>query len=91
MEKHFEATQSRVDAAKREGNIARSQEAGAVAAFAGGIAGLLLVLESLANAARTAVEAAPAGTDPSACFEICGLMLVPMAAAATASVAMSLL
>lgn len=91
MEKHFEATQSRIDAAKAVGNLARSQEASAVAAFTGGIVGVLLVLEPLASAARAAIVASAAGAGPSGALGICGLMLVPMATAASAGMGVSLL
>ncbi|MDQ2680513.1 MAG: EscU/YscU/HrcU family type III secretion system export apparatus switch protein [Candidatus Eremiobacteraeota bacterium] len=91
MEKHFEATQSRIDAAKREGNIARSQDACAVAGFTGGIIGTLAVLPALGGAAANALVTASAGGSPSASFEIAGLMLVPMTAAAFASLGVSIM
>lgn len=57
-DKRFEATPSRLAHAKREGNVARSQDLNAVAAFAAATLALFAVLASLAGAARGALAAA---------------------------------
>jgi flagellar biosynthesis protein FlhB len=57
-EKRFDATPSRRDRAKREGNAARSHEIAGVASFAGGLAGLALALPLLTFLAAGAVRGA---------------------------------
>ncbi|MDQ2908918.1 MAG: EscU/YscU/HrcU family type III secretion system export apparatus switch protein [Candidatus Eremiobacteraeota bacterium] len=57
-DKRFEATPSRLARAKREGDVARSQDLGAVAAFAGAALALFGVLPWLTAAARAAFAAA---------------------------------
>ncbi len=52
-EKRFDATPSRRERARREGNAAHSHEVASVAGFAGGLLGLMAVLPLLAAAAFT--------------------------------------
>jgi flagellar biosynthetic protein FlhB len=56
-EKHFDATPSRRERAKRDGRSARSQEAAGVASFAAALAGLALSLPLLGAAAAVAFRA----------------------------------
>lgn len=85
-DKRFDATPSRRDRAKREGNAARSHEVAGIASFAGALAGLVLVLPLLTFLAAGAVRA---GTDASAAamraLLFAGLALVPAACAAAAA------
>jgi flagellar biosynthesis protein FlhB len=64
-DKRFDATPSRRDRAKREGNAARSHEVAGIASFAGALAGLALALPLLTwlafGAVRAAGDAAAAG------------------------------
>jgi flagellar biosynthesis protein FlhB len=53
--KRFDATPSRRERAKREGNVARSHEVAAIASFAGGLLALTLVLPWLGALALVAV------------------------------------
>jgi len=59
-EKRFDATPSRRERAKREGNSARSSELSGVASFAGGLAALAAVLPLLAASAAQALRASSA-------------------------------
>ncbi|MDQ2872924.1 MAG: EscU/YscU/HrcU family type III secretion system export apparatus switch protein [Candidatus Eremiobacteraeota bacterium] len=91
-EKHFEATQTRMQRARSEGNSAKSQELGAVAAFAGAAVACALTVAPIGAAARTALAAAAAGgSDRAALATICALMLIPVCCAASASALVSLL
>jgi flagellar biosynthesis protein FlhB len=57
-DKPFEATQNRLDKARREGDLPRSPEITACVAFAGGILGLVAVLPLLSGAARLGLVSA---------------------------------
>ncbi|HET9095286.1 MAG TPA: EscU/YscU/HrcU family type III secretion system export apparatus switch protein [Candidatus Baltobacteraceae bacterium] len=85
-EKQFEASQSRVERAKREGDVARSQEIGSVAAFGTALIAASAVVPALGQAAQRLMVAAAAGrTDTAALSSAAVLMLVPIASAAAAS------
>ncbi len=85
-EKQFEATHSHLERAKREGDVARSQELGNVAAFAAALGSVGVLIAPLASAARGALIAASAGrVDAASCATAAALMLVPIAAAAAAA------
>jgi flagellar biosynthesis protein FlhB len=56
-EKRFDATPARRERAKRTGNAARSHEAGAIAAFAGGLIGLTAAIPLASAGASEAVRA----------------------------------
>jgi flagellar biosynthesis protein FlhB len=85
-EKQFEASQSRIERAKREGDVARSQELGNVAAFAAALLATPAVVPPLGNAAQRLIQSAAAGcADTGALGLAAGLMLVPIAAAACAA------
>lgn len=87
-EKQFEPTQSRIDRAKREGDLARSQELGNVAAFGAALIACAAIVTPLASSARAALIAAAAGRNAGAALaSIALLMLVPIAAAAAAALA----
>lgn len=84
--KDFEPTQSRIEKAKRQGDIARSQELGSVAAFAGGLVATSAVVVPIGDCARVILEAAARGsTDVPAFGTALGLVLVPAACAAIAA------
>ncbi len=85
--KQFEATQSRIERAKREGDVARSQELGNVVAFGGALIAAAAVIAPLGCAARAVLVAAAEGrTNTGALAGAAMLMLVPIAAAALAAV-----
>jgi flagellar biosynthetic protein FlhB len=85
-EKQFEATPSRLEKAKREGDLARSQELGNVAAFAAALGGTCGVITPLASAVTAALRTAASGRiDEAALFCGFALMLVPLACAACAA------
>lgn len=78
-EKHFEPTPSRIERAKREGNMTRSSEFGANAAFAAGIAAVVSVGPAFSAAARAALERAAHGAvDGAALVAIAACAIVPM-------------
>ena len=85
-EKRFDATPSRRERAKREGNAAHSQELASMGAFAGALLGLVAVLPLLTASALSAVRAsitvAPAFAPP--LLLVAALALVPAACAALA-------
>src|SRR5579872_2938986 len=86
-EKQFEASQSRIERAKREGDVARSQEFGNVAAFGVALVATSAVVAPLGNSAQRLVESAAAGRiDMGTLATAAGLMLVPIAASATVAV-----
>lgn len=86
-EKPFEASQSRIDRAKREGDLARSQELGNVAAFGAAIVASGAVVTPLAQAAQHLIRSGAAGTiDGSTLATAAVYMLVPIVAAAAAAV-----
>ncbi len=90
-EKAFEPTQSRVDRAKREGNVARSQELGNVAAFSGALIATCAIVSPFTQCVRTMLAiGASAGHNIWAALAALALMLVPAAAAASAAVAANL-
>lgn len=85
-EKQFEPTQSRLDRAKREGDVARSQELGNVAAFAGALFAAGFVAAPIGNAAAALLFSAASGrSNTASAVPILFLMLVPAAAAACAA------
>lgn len=86
-EKQFEPTQSCLDRAKREGDVARSQELGNVAAFGGALAAAAFVAPALGNAAHALLVAALSRRGAIGPFiGATVLMLVPAAAAACAAI-----
>ncbi|GAC1389832.1 MAG: type III secretion system export apparatus subunit SctU [Vulcanimicrobiaceae bacterium] len=54
-EKNFEPTQSRIDKAKRDGDVPRSTELSGALAFGAGVLGVVLALPNLASLARTSL------------------------------------
>jgi flagellar biosynthetic protein FlhB len=85
-EKQFEPTQSRLEKAKREGDVTRSQEIGNVVAFGAGLLATSMTIAPLGSAVRAMlVAAASAKTDGSATVNAFALMLVPAAAAGCAA------
>ncbi|MGZ3540966.1 MAG: EscU/YscU/HrcU family type III secretion system export apparatus switch protein [Vulcanimicrobiaceae bacterium] len=90
-EKHFEPTHSRLERAKREGNVAKSQELAGVAAFGAALAASAAVVAPLAAVSRMALVAAAGGAvDRNALVAVLALMLVPAACAGCASVTVSI-
>jgi flagellar biosynthesis protein FlhB len=91
-EKRFDATPSRRERAKREGNVARSHEVAGVASFAGGLLALAVALPLLTAQAAIAVRASAAAA-PSAvpAVLLAALGFVPAAGAAAAAVAAGVL
>jgi len=92
-EKRFDATPTRRERAKREGNAASSHELAASAAFAGGLAGLVAVWPLLARSAAGAVQAATAASlraDVRGPLFVLALAFVPALAAAVAGTAATL-
>ncbi len=88
-EKRFDATPSRRERAKREGNSARSSELSGVASFAAGLIATAAVLPLLASAAAYALRVnavAPLHGDAGSVVAVIGLGCVPVAAAAVAGV-----
>ena len=83
-EKRFDATPSRRERAKREGNAARSHELASIAGFAAALLGLTaslpLVTSAAANAVRASASAGP--VDPLPLLALATLSLVPAACAA---------
>lgn len=87
-EKPFEATHARMERAKREGDVARSQELSAVFAFAAGLIGVCAVVAPIAQCARAALAAAAGGSTTLAQLaDVFVLMLVPAGAAACSAAA----
>jgi flagellar biosynthesis protein FlhB len=85
-EKPFEPTQSRLERAKREGDVTRSQELGSVAAFAGALGVSVFVARPLGGAAQALLRAAVQGRIDAAALELgLALMLFPAAGAACAA------
>jgi len=91
-EKPFDATPARRERARREGNVPRSTEAGAVAAFAAATIALAVVVPALAAATARLTRAAVHDTSglPAAFAGVLSLGCVPMVAAALAALAIQL-
>jgi flagellar biosynthesis protein FlhB len=92
-EKRFDATPSRRDRARRDGNSARSTELSGVAAFAAGLGALAVVLPLIATAAAQALRAnaaRPLVPDTRAAIVAVGWACVPAAGAALAAVGATL-
>ena len=92
-EKRFDATPSRRERAKREGNSARSSELSGIAAFAAGVVALAAVLPTLSALAAQLVRtnaAAPLQIDPFGGVAVIAAGCVPAVAAAGAGVGVSL-
>lgn len=87
-EKSFEATHSRLEKAKREGDVARSQDLCALFAFAGAAAAVAAIAPSLGAAFAVSIFSASRGESwlGAAQLEMV-LVLLPVAAAAVSSVA----
>jgi flagellar biosynthesis protein FlhB len=78
--KPHEATPSRLERARREGDVARSQELGNVVAFALALAAVSAIVEPLGAVARRSIEAGAAGSfDMPSIAQTVALMLVPAA------------
>src|SRR5579864_3315129 len=87
QEKQFEPTRSRIERAKREGDLARSQEIGNIVAFAAALITVTAVVMPLASAARALLLAAVRGQTVAPEIAIMFvLMLVPATSAASAAV-----
>ncbi len=87
-EKRFEATQSRLEKAKREGDVARSQDLCAVFAFAAAGAAVAAVAPALGAAFRSSISAASRGENwTGAARAAMTMLLVPIVAGALASLA----
>jgi len=91
-EKPFDATPARRERARREGNVARSTEAAAVAAFAAGTLGLALVMSALGSAIAQLIRTAAGETSgvPPTFGGVIALACVPMVAAAAAALTIQL-
>lgn len=88
-EKRFDATPSRRERAKREGNAARSHELAGIASFAGALGGLMLVLPvltTLALGAARATTGSPAAA-PSALLLVAAAFVPALCAAGAATFA----
>jgi|SRR5579884_512060 len=86
-EKPYEPSPSRLERAKREGDVARSPELGNVAAFACALLTVSFVVSPIVAACEQMLLSASRGrTDAPALATIAGMMLVPIAAAAAAAV-----
>lgn len=90
-EKPFEPTPARIRKARREGDVARSNELGANLAFAAGAVTLFALMPTIASVAGNAVAAAIGGHAGASSISICALTLVPIAACAIAGTLGSLL
>lgn len=91
-EKQFEPTQSRLERAKREGDVARSSELGNAAAFGAALLATAAIAVPLGAVARGAlVTAAQNNIDTAALANAVALMLVPIALAAAAAVGTNVL
>lgn len=90
-EKPFEATPARIRRARREGDVARSNELGANFAFAAGALTLFAMMPKLASVACNAMSAAISARSAGSSAPIAVLALVPIAASAAAGTFGSLL
>lgn len=82
-EKQFEATPSRLAKAKRDGNIPRSAEFSANAAFIAAAIGTCFVVPQIGTLARSAIATAARGATPTTTvLALLDFALIPMAAAA---------
>lgn len=91
-EKHFAATPSRIAKARREGNVPRSQELGANAAFAAAAATVVAIAPFFAALSRSGIVSAARGHDARADAEALALVaMLPLCAAALASGAIGVL
>jgi flagellar biosynthetic protein FlhB len=91
-EKHFEATHSRLEKARRDGDVARSQDLSALFAFAAGAAAVAAIAPSLGAAFRLSLFSASRGENwLGAAQQVATLVLVPVAAAGVASVTCAML
>lgn len=87
-EKQFEASQSRIERAKREGDVARSQELGNVAAFGSALLATAAIAAPLAASVQGALAQAAQGRNDTAGLAFAAaLMLVPMSVGAAAAIA----
>jgi len=86
-DKQFEATQSRLEKARREGDVARSQDLCSLCAFAAGTVAIAAIAVPLAGTLQTLLAAAfkQAGWFPSA-VRFGALALVPSCASAAAAI-----
>jgi len=91
QEKQFEPTPSHIERAKREGDVARSQELGNAAAFGAALLATAGILAPLAAALQAALFSAARGSSNRAALaNAAALMLVPLGAAAAASIGANL-
>lgn len=89
-EKPYEPTPSRLEKAKREGDVAKSQELGNVAAFAAGLVVASGVVLPIGSAARAILASGAGGqTNVAAAVQLATLMMLPAAAAACAAAAVN--
>ena len=91
-EKNYSATPSRIAKARREGNVARTQELGANVAFIAAAACVVAIAPSIAQVARGALVAAASGrSSESSAIALVGLACAVIAAAACGGTVASLL
>lgn len=90
-QKPFEATPSRVERARREGDVARSVELCGIAAFAGALVTLAAIVPALSAALEAALKSALSGNVAPVLAEIAMLCALPMLAAAACGCACAFL
>ncbi len=91
-EKPFDATPSRIVKARREGNVARSNELGATLAFAAAAASAVAAAPAIASLAKAAIATAASGEAAfGAALAVAGYSLIPAAAGSVAAVAAAVL
>lgn len=90
-EKRFDATPSHLERAKREGNVARSQEACMVAAFAAALGATACAAAPLGDLFKIALAQAAQGRTPGAAYAaMLPWMLLPLGAGASAAAALAI-
>lgn len=88
QEKQFEATASRMEKAKREGDVARSSELSGVAAFGAGLAAVAAIVHPLGDATAAAFQSAASGHSGAAgAVQTCAFIALPLASASFAACA----
>lgn len=92
--KQFTPTQSRLQKARREGDVPRSAELSGAVAFASALCALVFVLSHISGAARAefvSAAAQPFSAEPAGILIVVGWSLVPAVCAAIGGVAAALL
>ncbi len=90
-EKPFDPTPSRLERARREGDVARSHELSAAVSFAAGAVALAALLPALAGAARLELESASRGAAGAVPYALQGLAVAAVLAAAACGAALAAL